>query len=557
MDYIVGVSAATILIIWLAMILSHSQTLQRFGVMELVLMLAVSGSVALGYSGAQKAMTEQYFQLFCVDFGSAYAYINELETNETLLQGNTEEDFAQITGILADNFPITTVEQAPLRYRNLAVVKSGGPGDFQECFFDGANSRFWSEAKAEAGAMILQSSIKKNICYQRYGADGALLVMTDWERITPAYAVVAEISLQPLLGQLDALLQQYVIDGGTFFLAFSLLTAAVAIFQGRELKKVIRMTARVSEGKEDWNRLKLQYRGLGIESNEMRSLYNSLCQIASDIERMNYVKFKVLQAYYRFAPKEIEKVLQKESILDVGHTDRASMEGTLAFVSFTTDENPEEQEYIRNMNRNYALLGEVQRAYNGIILTGNSDLSIMRVMFYEETKKAFAFGVELSARTQSFICLHRTAFVYGVAGDDEQAFTYIHSAEMKILENYMDAFRRMGVRMVVTDYVHEAVGREMTERYIGYIEDGGYTFHIYEVLDAYPSYERHKRIALKPKFKEALHLFYKGDAYLARNTFSEILRDCPTDKVAKWYVFVCENSLNINNAKQRSFALFS
>lgn len=294
-----------------------------------------------------------------------------------------------------------------------------------------------------------------------------------------------------------------------------------------------------------------------IESNEMRSLYNSLWQIASNIERMNYVKFKMLQAYFRFAPKEIEKLLQKESILDVGYTDRTKLEGTLAFVSFMADGNLQEQEYLRTMNQNYAILGAVRKDYNGTVLSGNRDLSMIRVLFCEETKKAFAFGVELAARAHSFICLHRMPFVYGVAGDDEQAFTYIHSMEMNVLEHYMDAFRRMGVRMVVTDYVHEAVGGEPTQRYIGFIEESGFTFHIYEVLDAYSAYERHKRITLKPKFKKALQLFYEGDAYLARNLFSEILRDCPTDEVAKWYVFVCENCLNANTAGQRSFALFS
>lgn len=72
MDYIVGVSAAVAILICFVMILSHSQTLQRFGVMELVLMLVISGSMFLGYFMARDAMTEQYFQLFCVHFGSAY-----------------------------------------------------------------------------------------------------------------------------------------------------------------------------------------------------------------------------------------------------------------------------------------------------------------------------------------------------------------------------------------------------------------------------------------------------------------------------------------------------
>lgn len=557
MDYMVGIGAAAIMLIWLVMILSHSWTLQRFGVLELVLMLVVSGSMLLGYSMAQEAMTEQYFWLFRVHFGGASDYLGELETNEALSIENTQEEVARISGILTDCLPVTTVGQDSLRYRNLAVVKGGSADGFRACFAEGENPDFWNEAKREAVPMISQAALENRVICQRYGADGALLVLTDWERITPVYAVVAEISLQPLLAKTDALLQAYVLDFGVLFVVFSILTAVVVIVQGRELGKVIRMTVRVSEGKEDWSRLKLEYQGKGIESDEMRSLYNSLWQLASDIERMHYVKFKMLQAYYRFAPKQIERLLQKESILDVGDTEQIRMEGTLAFVSFMADGHLEEQDYLRTLRENYTILGAVQKEYDGVLLSADSNLRMLRILFYDETKKAFAFGVELSARAQSVICLHRASFVYGVVGDDGQAFPYIHSEEMNVLERYADAFWQMGVRMVVTDCVHEACGGELAQRYIGFLEEGGFTFHIYEVLDAYSADERHRRIALKPKFQKALELFYGGDAYLARNMFSEILRDCPADEVAKWYVFVCERCLNADSAKKRSFALFS
>lgn len=556
MEYIVGVGFAVAMTILSILIWSHSQALQRFGVITVLLLSAVAGSVHFGYSKVCDAMTQQYLELFVVHFGSAYPYLSALETNAALGEEDVQEQFAQIAKILTDTLPVTTAGCQSLRYRNLCVVKDSGTGDFAECFFDGKNPRFWETAEMQVKTMIAQAAVDKSVIYRQYGEDGALFVLTDREDIVPSYAVAAEISLLPLHAQLDMIWRQYVLRGSVLFLAFSMLAAVLVFVQEREFNEVVRIVVRVSQGKEDWSRLKQKNRKSVIRSNGMRMLYNSLWQIASDIERMNYVKVRMLWAYYRFAPKEIERILHKESILDVGDTDKAELEGTLAFVSPAVDESFGEEPYQREMNRSYVLLAAARKAYGGIILSGNSDLSIIQVLFREETKKAYAFGVEL-ASAGIFICLHRTRFVYGVAGDDEQAFTYMHCAEMKLLERYLDPFRRMGVRMVVTDYVYEAVGEEETKRYIGYIENNAVTFHIYEALDAHSAIERKKRVDLKPKFQKALTLFYEGDAYLARNAFSEVLRDCPTDKVAKWYLFLCEDYLNSDGRKQQSFALFS
>ncbi len=39
-------------------------------------------------------------------------------------------------------------------------------------------------------------------------------------------------------------------------------------------------------------------------------------------------------------------------------------------------------------------------------------------------------------------------------------------------------------------------------------------------------------------------MFYEKDFYFARNMFTDILREVPTDAVTKWYLFECERLLN-------------
>ena len=81
-------------------------------------------------------------------------------------------------------------------------------------------------------------------------------------------------------------------------------------------------------------------------------------------------------------------------------------------------------------------------------------------------------------------------------------------------------------------------------------------FNLYEVLDAYPARERQCRIDTLTKFNEAIKLFYQSDFYFARTLFTEILKDCPEDDVAKHYIFRCESCLNEENKGDHRFSLF-
>lgn len=111
--------------------------------------------------------------------------------------------------------------------------------------------------------------------------------------------------------------------------------------------------------------------------------------------------------------------------------------------------------------------------------------------------------------------------------------------------------------MAVTDRVWEREKEEASSRYIGYIEEKNHRFDLYEILDAYPEEERVRRLSCNPGFEQALTLYYKSDFYLARNLFSDILRSCPRDEVAKRYLFLCEDGLNGDKTKRQSFALFA
>lgn len=555
-----------LLFILAVMLFSHSQSLQRFAVMEFLLVTAVAAAAYIGCAKAKGFMTAQYLSLFGVYVSSAQDYAGELElltSPDSSAVWQAEGD--ELQKLLEQSLPVTTVDGEQSRYLTAAVYERLSGGEYaarvlrqtkEECLSE-EECRYYIEQLANTA---IQS---KSVVSKETKQNTGVLVYADRRSVAPKYILLTEVSLAPVQADIANMQKEFFVYGAVFLLIASLLLALVIFLQGRQMRSLVNMAARVAEGKEDWDSLKDSTDGFWIESNEMRRLKNSLGQISTDVARMNYIKYKVLQNYYRFAPKQIEQILGKYSILEVEPGDKVHVTGTLAFVAYPENKGLGEDQYLRRMDREYRRLGEKQKEYEGILLSDNSDLTTLQLLFREETRKALYFGLEIAApqegevREPAFVLLHRTAFMYGVIGNDEQAFTYMLSREMKMLEKYVEKFRSMGIRMAVTDAVYELVEKETTGRYIGYLEEGGCTFKLYEILDAYPAKERQRRLDTKDKFRKALNLFYQGDYYLGRNLFTEVLKECPDDEVAKWYLFLCEKCLNTDYGRKVSCALFS
>ena len=111
--------------------------------------------------------------------------------------------------------------------------------------------------------------------------------------------------------------------------------------------------------------------------------------------------------------------------------------------------------------------------------------------------------------------------------------------------------------MVATERYLKKAGRAGNLRYIGFISspDGKYSNKLYEILDAYSDIERSSRMQNDKLFQEAIKNYYKGDFYLARNQFLALVRACPEDGVACWYLMACEKVYNMG-PEQVDYQLF-
>lgn len=560
------IGTIVILIALLAMLFSRSQSLQRFAILEFLLILIVTLAMSFGLFGAKSFMKEQYFSLYRVYIGEAQIYARNVESSITDGADSvwlTLEN--ELDKILSQSLPVVSVDGEESFYLTAVVYERAAEGQYSEKVYKKAVDNGLSVQEClEYVQTYGEDAIRLGtvICEETKN-DTGIMVYVGNGVIAPKCVYLTEISLEPLYASVWQMEKQYMIYSVIFVLIGTILLAGVIAIQGMQLRRLAKRAARVAEGKEDWSSLEDSTGSFWLESNEIRGLKNSLTQISSDVARINYKQYRVLQGYYRFAPKEIERIFGKNSILEIEPNDRIHITGTLAFVAYPEHHRKGEKEYLRRMNQEYEQLSEKQKEYGGILLSNNSDLTTLQLLFQEETKKALHFGIDVAMsqaeeqEDQVFVMLHRSPFLYGIAGNEEQAFTYLLSKEMKMLEKYVERFRAAGIRMVVTDSIYELVEKETEGRYIGYLESEGYTFKIYEILDACPAKERQKRLNAKEEFEKALDLFYQEDYYLGRTLFTEVLKECPDDEVAKWYLFLCEKFLNAGYQKNVSGALFS
>ncbi len=314
-----------------------------------------------------------------------------------------------------------------------------------------------------------------------------------------------------------------------------------------ELAKVLKMQA---ENKMEIKKPKLR-------GKECQSMWNSVCEIQKNITAMNRVKYLTFEAYFRFAPKNIEQILNKESILEVYDGDVKRFNGTIGlFVNRgirTAGVGDVEtlNYYVRDMEESLEPQG-------GILISASSDLSMVKTLFLSESKNSAVFGREflhaMMGRSQKeipdgSIFLHYAELTYGIVGTDSHSFAFITSAEAELLEKYSVWLSSLGLGLVVSESVKNREEISGHLRYIGFILEKDMRLKLYEVLDACSARIRQGKLEQEERFNRALALFYNKDYYLARNEFMEVLQRVPEDDLTRWYLFECETYLNEDGAE--------
>lgn len=347
--------------------------------------------------------------------------------------------------------------------------------------------------------------------------------------------------------------RETLMQAGVLFLLASVICILILAVQAADFRRLAKNMQLVAKGRTDISSPR-------VCGSDMRMVWSALGEIQKKIRSVNYSKYRAFEAYYRFAPKNIEKLLNKESITEVASGNVASLNGTMAMIATVGPKSGDAHE-IERLNYLFALLGRCQEEKDGVFISNDGALSMLRFLFMEKNKDTVRSTAEFLKELEeadkeagglpnTSVLLHHTSFVYGVAGTAQQSSAFLISQEIDEIERFADWFRQRGLRLVISETVKEREIYNGELRCIGYIHiaDTGQQMKMYEALDVYDARERAGKLNLREKFAQALQLFYQHDFYLARSAFSDVLKELPTDEIAKWYLFTCESYLNREHA---------
>ncbi len=283
--------------------------------------------------------------------------------------------------------------------------------------------------------------------------------------------------------------------------------------------------------------------------SDIKDMWDAVAQIHQKVDNIEYTKMRILEAYYRFAPKNVEKILSRKSIVEVANGDAVDVSGTIGTFGIE----------LRGHNRTARLdslidsIGEYQKEHNTIIIGKAPDLARMQVLFMEDEKETVRSFVNLlegnsdstRATTVSMVLFYDTCR-FAVIGSEDEATTYLRSANRDLISRISIFATKHNLDLVITEDIKDRENITSPLRFIGYAGEDAYgkMVKLYEVLDACQSAVRKQRLATLDKYNEALELFYEKDFYIARTKFSDILKDAPDDLLVKFYVFESDRYLN-------------
>lgn len=311
----------------------------------------------------------------------------------------------------------------------------------------------------------------------------------------------------------------------------------------------------------------------GRSNDEVSEVWFSVTNMCQSLEERRYRSRQLIKSYYRFVPRDIHRVFEKESIVDLAAGEVRKVQGLVGMVSVQNREEIREkladEEYMDMIKDLFLLITETVENHGGILASGEFDLSGIKILFLGEVDEAIAFGLDLLALCRErrregkegpelFFLLHRTAYLYGLAGDGEQSLPFFVSGEMEYLSVQMKQFHGTGTGMVMTGEALDDTDRKPENRYIGFVKlsESGTRCELYEILGGCPEAVRTAKRQSVEKFQEGLELYGRNDFYLARNAFLAVLRECPQDGIARWYLFASEHYFNSGVEHRADHSLF-
>lgn len=306
-------------------------------------------------------------------------------------------------------------------------------------------------------------------------------------------------------------------------------------------------------------------------NHELAQMEQKLQELCVSLSIQNYAVQQTIQSYGRFVPTHITQLLQRANVEEIQFGDSRRIQGYVGLVAIGNRDlvrgSVGDAAFVEFINHTFGLFEQAMTQNGGWLFSTSFRLSAMEAYFPQTPEDGVSAGLAFWGLAQQHtripapqgcMLLHTASVLYGIAGQTHALFPYVSSAELEFLGGFLPKLYQAQVPMVVTGaYEQQLTSDTILRRYIGYVKGEGQQYDLYEVLNAYPQLEQELRMSCQETFSNGLRCFYHGAFELARTLFAEVVKTCPQDGIARWYLFASERYVHCESSETQGYSLFA
>lgn len=344
-----------------------------------------------------------------------------------------------------------------------------------------------------------------------------------------------------------------------WILGDSILLGIACFILFHPVKKFARAVGRITEGGQE----KIPVSG----SRELEQAWNSVRRLLFQRERERYEAEQNIRSCSRFIPEYFLQLMGKECMDQLVPGEVKMAAGGFIQIYLGDFKDVPKAAYGAQISRLMELFQQEREEKAGVLFPEGNRLGSMRMVYENMPEAALQDAINVWKRINStrdtgeqlnpLFLLHCGSCMCGVTGTGRQMIPFAVSKELERLEEIAEQFQKNGIRMAVTEEMRFCLKPEQECRYVGYLREDEKKYRFYEVLEVYQEEEKLRRCRMREKFEASIELFYQNDFYLARLGFSEVLKECPKDRLAVWYLFACERMFHGDPGAEQAHDLFA
>lgn len=295
------------------------------------------------------------------------------------------------------------------------------------------------------------------------------------------------------------------------------------------------------------------------QADEFAVISKALSCLSSTIQEQHRQLSEFSSSCGRFVPDYILRALGRKSILEVQAGDSCELDGAMAVLNLHNLGNVEKKEkekLLKLLSRISEAVSESARQWGGELIVNDCRFNELRVLFQEKDESCVQYAEELTSvlcssekltgqlgeKPDCTILIGTEHMLCGVAGGEKADTPFLISPDMDHLCTVGVCFAGTGVQIVITREINDRLREPYQSRYIGFIRErkGNDQLELFELLPPSQTEENQMKRRNCGIFEKGLQAFYDGDFYTARAVFSAIVKSCPQDGIAKWYLFASD-----------------